>query len=147
MIKTTDIPTSHKVRKFILVFISIISIVILFIAHITFYNYPGDNYLGIFFLGHLHVIHGIIRFCASLKTNLSIWFRIQDFIYAFLTVFPIFNILELAREQEMTFGQITSLACLICSVYWTIKIMKWKFTIVKTDDNTTTQDCKKFNEK
>ena len=125
--KVKNIPTSYKIRKFIFIFVSIISIVSLFIAHIEFYERPGDNYLSIFFLVFFHVILGIIRFCTSLKTNLSVFFRVQDFLYAFLTLFPIFNVMGFIHEQEMTFGKIITIACLVCSVYWTIKIIKWKY--------------------
>jgi len=126
-IEKTKMPTSHKIRKSIFVFIGMFSLISLFLAHITYYERPGDNYLVIYFLGHFHVILGIIRFCTSLKTNLPILFRIQDFLYAFLTLIPIFNFMGLIHEQEMMFGKIMTLICLVYSAYWSIKIIQWKF--------------------
>jgi len=119
--------TFNKIRILIFLFIGIISIISLFLAFITYFKQPGDNYLVIFFLGLLHIILGIIRFFTSLKTNLPILFRMQDFLYAILTLIPIFNFMHLIHEQEMMFGQIMIFMCLVCSVYWSIKIIKWKF--------------------
>ena len=125
---------SRMIRKIIFLFIGIISAMSLIFIFMDFRGYSNnvDAGLGVVFLSLTNIFLGIIRVLTSLRTNLSILFRIQDFLYSLIVISILFRLIpfmDLDNKVVSMHGQVATIICLICSVYWSIKSIICGFDI------------------
>jgi len=120
------------IRTIIFLLIGIISVMLLILIFSAYGKYWNnvDEGLGILLFSLLNILLGIVRMLISLKTNLPILFRIQDFLYSLITISILFRVIPfvtLYNDTISMLGQIAAIICLVCSVCWSIRISIWKY--------------------
>ena len=127
----------NKLRTAIFLLIGVISIVLLsfiFSSYTDFRYNSGCSGLSIVYFSLLNILLGIVRVFTSLTTNLPVLFRVQDFLYSlFIAALAAYQIpfMTLDIKSISTLGQILTVICIVCSIYWSIKICIWKWQTKK----------------
>ena len=112
-----------KVRKTILIILSVLAIFLLSAAIRLYHETPGDTDLGFFPIAFALLIIGIVRVVLSRKFKNSRLYMLQDFLNIVLVMFSIF--IHGHHEQEMLQGQILTSIGLLMTIGWGI------FSLVK----------------
>jgi len=111
-----------KIRKIILIILSVLAILLLSASIRLYHETPGDTYLGFLPIAFALLIIGIIRIIVSRKFNNSRLYMLQDFLSIILIMFSIF--IHGYHEQEMLQGQILSTIGLLMTTGWGIYALK-----------------------
>jgi hypothetical protein len=110
------------IQKRLQVLLNIFTLVLLITAFYTYFqDSPGDTFTIFWVIFPIHLAIGIFRNILLNRIKITLFYKLQDIIYCFLEIFPLFT--NSAQKTELIIGRFSTIANIIILIYLTINLI------------------------